>query len=126
VVSNLVLRTTLSAFVGPGLADNSELQEIVDMHSKLVRNIAVCLLFIPSFMRGWVCPLLPPSIRMRRLHQRTREILFEGDATDSIQSFKTLLQHLVETSDHVHEAEIVSKILVVIGAAVCTAAQRSM
>jgi hypothetical protein len=125
VVSKLVLRTTLSAFIGPELADNSELHELVDMHPNLVRDIAVCLLFIPSFMRGWICPLLPASIRMRRLHQRTREILFERhEATDSSHSFKTLFQHLVETSDDVHEAEIVSKILVVSGAAVCIAAQR--
>jgi len=62
---------------------------------------------------------------MRRLHLRARGILFgEKLAAKDEQSFKTLLQHLVETSDSVDEEDIVAKILVISGAAVCTGSSR--
>lgn len=118
------MRTTLLAFAGPQLADNTELHELVNTHTNLVRDIAVCLLFVPSFMRDWVHSYLPPRIRMRRLHRRVREILFgEGSSRKSKQPFKTLLQHLIETSSGgVDEEDIVAKFLVVSGAAVCNEA----
>ena len=60
---------------------------------------------------------------MRSLHRRMREILF-GEAGAAAerdeQSFKTLIQHLIETSSSpIDEDDIVAKFLVVTGAAVC-------
>ena len=124
MISDLVLRATLLAFVGPKLAENTELHELIDTHPKLVRDTAVSLLFVPSFMKRWVYSFLPPSIRMRSLHRRMREMLFgeaeAGVAESENQSFKTLIQHLIETSSSpIDEDEIVAKFLVVTGAAVC-------
>jgi hypothetical protein len=126
VVSNLVLRTCLVAFVGPGLADNLELHALITIHANLVRDIAVCLLFVPTFMRRWVAQILPPGFRMRRLHRELRELLFRTSRTvQSEVPSDTLLKHLMDTSETVDEEDIVAKLLVISGAAVRPAAQLS-
>ncbi|KAL1592039.1 hypothetical protein SLS60_011631 [Paraconiothyrium brasiliense] len=124
VVSSLVLRTTLLAFVGPELADNTEIHALVTTHANLVRDIAVCLLFVPTFMRRWISPILPPSIRMHRLHRRLRELLFKSSRTVQGEvPASTLLQHFIDTSKAVDEEDIVAKLLVVSGAAVRVATE---
>lgn len=78
------------------------------------------MLFVPSFMRSFIRPFLPPAICMKRLHARMRKILFpDTGIAEGKNNPTTLLQHFVDTSDPVIEEDIVAKLLVVIGAAVC-------
>jgi hypothetical protein len=121
LVTEIVLRTTLLTFVGPDLAENAELQNAVSEFSSVVRDIAICLLFVPKFMRPWVHPFLPPNFRMRRLHVTVRRILFSSlDSWNKDCGFPTIVQHFVATSKELKEEEIISKLLTLIAAAVRT------
>ncbi|KAF2796779.1 cytochrome P450 [Melanomma pulvis-pyrius CBS 109.77] len=121
LVAETVLRTTLLTFVGPDLAENAELQKAVTDFSNVVRDIAICLLLIPTFMRPWVYPILPPKFRMRRLHATVRRILFSTpESRNKDGGVPTMVRHFVATSKVFNEDEIVSKFLTLIAAALHT------
>ncbi|KAF2684170.1 cytochrome P450 [Lentithecium fluviatile CBS 122367] len=122
IVSALVLRTTLLTFVGPELCENTELQWLVEEFTNIVRDMAIFLLFIPKFLRPVLWPVLPPTARMKRLHERVRRILFPKTEKNvkSSRDFPTVIDHFVATSEIVDEKEIVAKFLVLMAGALHT------
>ncbi|KAF2871963.1 cytochrome P450 [Massariosphaeria phaeospora] len=122
VVSALVLRITLLTFVGPELCEDAELQWAVEEFTEVVRDMAVFMLFIPEFLILVMRRFLPPTARMKRLHETVRRILFSKSGRDvkSSADFVSVLNHFVATSEVVNEKEMVAKFLVLMAGALHT------
>jgi hypothetical protein len=104
--------------VGPDLCDNADLQFVVEEFTNIVRDMAILMLFIPKFLRPVVQPFLPPTARMRRLHEQARHLLFSKLDKDEKRAFSTVVDHFVSTSQSVDEKDIVAKFLVLMAGAV--------
>ena len=84
--------------------------------TRLVRDTALLLLIVLRFIRTSLHPILPPTLRMRQLHNKVRRILFSPEPTFTANQMPTMLQHYITTSKTVDEKEIVAKFLVLIAA----------
>lgn len=119
LLSDLVVRTTLLTFVGPKLCEDKQLQWIVVEFANIVRDMAIYMLFIPKGLRPILRPYLPPTFRMKRLHEQARSILFsKAEVTEGDEKIPTVVDHFVSTSETVDEKEIVAKFLVLMAGAV--------
>ena len=114
------LATTSLVFGGRELSHNRDWRDTIASFEGAVVGIAGLLLLIPEPLRPLFRPLLPPSRRLKRIHESARSLLF-GNDLDQLKADEepTVFKHFLTTSKGiVNEKDIVAKLLLLATTAV--------
>lgn len=116
----LSLNTTATSliFVGPELTQNKEWIQTFASIQPVIASVIICLTPMPRFLRSIFGPIIPPTRRLKSLHEKIRRFLFSPDSVREKSEFQTVLDHYIATSKTGNEEEIVAKFCVLSTSAV--------
>lgn len=118
IIYTMISRVSSRAFIGAPKCYDPAWVEAVTAFPMDVEKVKFALLALPSFMRSWVVPLLPPKWRLERNHKNVRNLLFPSSKLEKSGEDHTVLNFLLQTSKDNDPETLTSRMILLTAAAV--------